>query len=236
MNKTKFLATRSDVRLAEVVGTKVIINLAEVSSVLDIGCGDGAVSKVLPDSWKYRGVDLSNSSIYKQSLADKRIEYCSPGTLNDALLKSRNADVVLLLDVLEHTKSFTELFVCAISLANKYVVVSLPNELFFLDRIRMLAGKELPAHSLDLIGLPEGFKHHFVINIEKAKYVHQETAAKHGIELSDEWQRALIAKGSFFQPFLWLLRKTTPSNLWSMGNIMIFRRIEHEMPTQAYTR
>ena len=223
MTKTRFLATRSDVRLAEIVGSEVVINLDGVKSVLDIGCGDGAAAKVLPSSWTYRGIDLSNSAIYQQSLSDDRIKYCEPNSLNDVLLKSQNADVVLLLDVLEHTRSFTELFERAMLLSNNYVVVSLPNELFFLDRLRMLAGKELPAHSLDLIDLPEGFKHQFIIDLRKATAILQRVASKSGFELSCEWQRSLLAKEKYLQPFLWLLRNTTPYSLWSMGNILVFK-------------
>ena len=65
-------------------------------------------------------------------------------------------DMVLLLDVIEHTRTFTHLF--ELALAKKNVVVSLPNELFILDRLRMLAGQELNAHSLDRLNDPEGFK------------------------------------------------------------------------------
>ena len=232
MNKTRFLATRSDVRLAEVVGSKIVINLDGINSVLDIGCGDGAASKVLPSSWEYRGIDLSNSSIYKQSLTDERIEYCEPSSLNDVLAKTKKADVVLLLDVLEHTRGFTELIQRAMLLADKYVVVSLPNELFFLDRLRMLAGKELPAHSLDLVDLPEGFKHQFIINIQKATSILEQVASQNGFKLVDEWQRALLAKGRFFQPLLWLLRKMTSPTVWSMGNIIVFERMVSTAPRE----
>lgn len=224
MSAIKLLPHRSDARLAATITSNVLMHLYKVQSVLDIGCGDGVVGTLLPKQWEYRGIDLSNSAIYKQNTSDKRILYSSPDQIDAVLGSSEPADVVLMLDVLEHTRCFTDLFELAIPMAKRYLVVSLPNELFLLDRLRLLMGKEHPAHSLDLIHLPEGFKHQYLINILKARKILSNVASRHGFDLVQEWQRALVAKNHTAQPFLWLLRHLSSAQLWSTGSVFVFER------------
>jgi 2-polyprenyl-3-methyl-5-hydroxy-6-metoxy-1,4-benzoquinol methylase len=224
MKTQKLLPHRSDARLAALVTEHIIGQLSQVQSILDIGCGDGVVGTLLPNGQQYQGIDLSNASIYKQNQEDARIIYSAPEELDTILSKCAPADAVIMLDVLEHTRTFTDLFKRAIPLANKLLIVSLPNELFILDRLRLLAGKEHPAHSLDLIDLPEGFKHQFLINISKAKNILNKIALDHGFKLSEEWVRPLIAKNKAMQPLLWITRQISSPEVWSMGSIFVFSR------------
>ena len=71
------------------------------------------------------------------------VDYVQPEEIPKIMKEDRAWDMILLLDVLEHTRDFTGLFEQAMESAKHYVVVSLPNELFLLDRLRMLAGREL---------------------------------------------------------------------------------------------
>lgn len=224
MSATKLLPHRSDTRLAATISNEILSKLNDVKSVLDIGCGDGIVGTLIPKNWRYQGIDLSNSSIYKQNYSDNRIIYSDPEQLEDILSTSDPADLILLLDVLEHTRGFSPLLECAIPLAKRYVIISLPNELFFADRLRLLAGKEHPAHSLELINQPEGFKHQYLINIIKARQILSEVASRHGFRLLVEYQRPLVAKKRFVQPGLWLLRRLSSAQLWSMGSVFVFER------------
>ena len=224
MSTFQLLPHRSDARLAATITSCVLPHLAQVQSVLDIGCGDGVVGTLLPSDWRYRGIDLSNAAIYEQNPSDKRILYSTPDQIETVLANSEAADVVLMLDVLEHTRRFCDLFERAIPLAKHYLIVSLPNELFLLDRLRLLGGKEHPAHSLDLINLPEGFKHQYLINIVKARQILLEVASSHGFSLSEEWQRPLVAKNQLAQPVLWLVRQLSSAQLWSMGSVFVFKR------------
>jgi len=182
------------------------------------------VGALLPADWRYRGIDLSNAAIYEQNASDERILYSSPDQVEAVLAGSEQADVVLMLDVLEHTRRFYDLFERAIHLARRYLIVSLPNELFLLDRLRLLAGKEHPAHSLDLIDLPEGFKHQYLINIAKARQILSGVASTQDFGLVQEWQRPLVAKNRLVQPGLWLLRQLSSAQLWSMGSVFVFER------------
>ena len=222
----KLLARRSDCRLAEEIVKQVVNELDSVGSIMDIGCGDGIVGKTIRKEISYIGVDLDDSRIYEKNNADSRIVYATSENLDEMLADANPVDLVLLLDVLEHTKDFTGLFVKATGLASKYIVVSLPNELFFLDRLRVVAGRELPAHSLDLVGLPEGFKHQFIVNINKARNVLDKSANDHGFRLLEEYRRPLISKSVYVQPLLWALRLFTSSQLWSMGSVFVYERIK----------
>ena len=224
MSILQLLPHRSDARLAATITSRVLPHLTKVQSVLDIGCGDGVVGTLLPTEWNYRGIDLSNASIYEQNASDKRILYSSPDQIDSVLAGSEPADVVLMLDVLEHTRRFSDLFERAIPLAKQYIIVSLPNELFLLDRLRLLIGKEHPAHSLDLINLPEGFKHQYLINIVKARQILSDVASRNGFKLAEEWRRPLVAKKRLAQPGLWLLRQLCSAQLWSMGSVFVFER------------
>ncbi len=224
MSTSQLLPHRSDARLAATITSSILPHLIQVQSVLDIGCGDGVVGTLLPAAWLYRGIDLSNAAIYEQNASDERILYSSPDQIEAVLAGSEQADVVLMLDVLEHTRRFCDLFEHAIPLARRYLIVSLPNELFLLDRLRLLAGQEHPAHSLDLIHLPEGFKHQYLINIAKARQILSGVASQRGFTLVAEWQRPLVAKNRLIQPGLWLLRQLSSAQLWSMGSVFVFER------------
>lgn len=224
MSILQLLPHRSDARLAATITSRVLPHLTKVQSVLDIGCGDGVVGTLLPTEWNYRGIDLSNASIYEQNASDKRILYSSPDQIDSVLAGSEPADLVLMLDVLEHTRRFSDLFERAIPLAKRYIIVSLPNELFLFDRLRLLIGKEHPAHSLDLINLPEGFKHQYLINITKALKILSDVASRNNFKMLEEWHRPLVAKNRLAQPGLWLMRKLCSAQLWSMGSVFVFER------------
>jgi hypothetical protein len=146
------------------------------------------------------------------------------GQIPDLMRSEGPWDTVLLLDVIEHTRRFTPLFELALTRANQQVVVSLPNELFFLDRLRMLRGHELNAHSLDLVDQPEGFKHQFIVNIDKARSLLSQRAEALGFNLTEEILRPLISKRRLAQPACWALQQLSSPQLWSMGSVFIFQR------------
>ena len=226
-NTAKLLSHRSDARLASLIATQILPTLSGINSILDIGCGDGIVGKLIPKDCDYRGIDLSNSAIYEQNVEDVRITYSNPKNLELTIERSDKADATLILDVLEHTKNFTDLFEHALNKSKHYSIVSLPNELFFLDRLRLLAGKEHPAHSLDLVGQPEGFKHQYLINIVKAKTLLRKAAEQHEFTFKEEWLRPLLTKNRLIQPSLRLMRLLSTSQLWSMGSIFVFEKTKN---------
>ena len=223
VHKRTLMPQRSDERLAELIATQVLPNYNS-ETILDIGCGDGIVSRHQPEGCQYTGLDISDACIYEQRHDNPKVRYVQADEIPDLMSREGLWDTVLLLDVIEHTRQFTPLFELALTRAERQVVVSLPNELFVLDRIRMLRGHELNAHSLDLLNQPEGFKHQFIINIAKARTLLSEKAAAAGFELKEEILRPLISKRMIQQPILWGMRKLCSEQLWSMGSVFIFSR------------
>jgi SAM-dependent methyltransferase len=224
MEQRIILPRRSDVRLAALIVQTWLNTNPAFHSLLDVGCGDGVVSNFLPKGSSYQGLDISEASIYRQNHEDQRIQYVSPDDVIPAIRNSPRPDAVFLLDVLEHTVPFTRLFDECLAVANHYVVVSLPNELHWADRLRMLFGKELSTHSLDLIGRPIGFKHQYIVNIAKARVRLKLQADQAGFSLEKEFLCPLLAKQQLLQPALWLMRQLSSDQLWSLASIFVFRK------------
>ena len=221
-HKRTLMAQRSDARLAELIATRILPNYTS-TTLLDIGCGDGVVSRHLPSQCEYTGLDISDACIYEQRHDNPKVRYVQADQIPDLMRSEGPWDTVLLLDVIEHTRRFTPLFELALTRANQQVVVSLPNELFFLDRLRMLRGHELNAHSLDLVDQPEGFKHQFIVNIDKARSLLSQRAEALGFNLTEEILRPLISKRRLAQPACWALQQLSSPQLWSMGSVFIFQ-------------
>ena len=222
-HKRTLMAQRSDERLAELIATQILPNYTS-TTLLDIGCGDGVVSRHLPSQCEYTGLDISDACIYEQRHDNPKVRYVQADQIPDLMRSEGPWDTVLLLDVIEHTRRFTPLFELALTRANQQVVVSLLNELFVLDRLRMLRGHELNAHSLDLVDQPEGFKHQFIVNIDKARSLLSQRAEALGFNLTEEILRPLISKRRLAQPACWALQQLSSPQLWSMGSVFIFQR------------
>ena len=222
-SKRTLMPQRSDARLAELIANQVLPRFPG-QSVLDIGCGDGVVSQSLPDSCQYSGLDICDACIYEQRHDNPNVRYVQSDQIPSLMQLEGPWDTVLLLDVIEHTRRFTPLFELALQRARQQVVVSLPNELFVLDRLRMLRGHELNAHSLDLVDQPEGFKHQFIVNIDKARSLLTQRAEVMGFELTEEILRPLISKRRLARPAFWALQQLSSPQLWSMGSVFIFQR------------
>jgi len=214
---------RSDERLAKRIAIE-ILSRYQVKSILDIGCGDGIVSEYLPQDTVYLGLDITSACIYQQKHDNPKVRYVQPDAIPDLVDREGLWDMILLFDVLEHTREFTKLFEVALKSSKQYVVVSLPNELFILDRFRMLLGQELNAHSLDLLSQPEGFKHQYIVNLNKAKKILSKVAHEYGFNLHEEVVRPLKSKNIMFQPIVSLISRVSSDQLWSQGSIFIFQK------------
>lgn len=214
---------RSDARLAVLIAKRVLTRYS-TNTLLDIGCGDGIVSEHLTPESRYTGLDIAEACIYEQSHDNPAVRYTKADEIPELMRREGPWDTILLLDVIEHTRRFTPLFELALAKAKECVVVSLPNELYFLDRLRMLKGHELNAHSLDLMAQPEGFKHQFIVNISKARILLSNIAKESGFALTEEVQRPLVTKNPLYQPALWALRRISSDQVWSLGSIFVFTR------------
>ena len=221
---TSLMPMRSDERLAQRIAVE-ILSRYEAASILDIGCGDGVVSQFLPKGANYQGLDIVDACIYEQRHDNPNVQYIGSEKIPELMQAQGPWSAVLILDVLEHTRDFTGLFSLALKRSDGCVVVSLPNELFVLDRLRMLMGHELNAHSLDLVGGPEGFKHQYIVNIDKARQILSRIASLHGFSLVEEVQRPLIPKNPLLRIPLRVVRAFSSSQFWSMGSVFIYKKL-----------
>lgn len=223
MPKRRRIKQRSDVRLAQEITLSIVNRLDSVQSILDIGCGDGVVQDFINERISYSGIDVVGACIYPVSNS-RDVQYVPGDKLFDVLEKERKRDCVLLLDVIEHEESFVGLAGKAADIANNYIVISVPNELFFLDRLRFLGGKELPAHSLTLVDLPKGFKHQYIVDTRKAEDILVKYLDKRGFILDEIYDRELTPKNYLLTPAMRLMSRLTSYRWWSMGTVFVFKR------------
>ena len=166
-------------RLAAFYAENIVRNL-KIESVIDIGCADGVVQKHLPASISYSGYD-ANAGIYEQA-NNSDITYHPVKQSSFDYVKNQ-ADAVLLFDVLEHTPDFAPYFDMAMDWAKKYVVVSLPNEFNFRNRLVFAKGQNIPCHGLQMVNKDGGHRHLWLINPESATTLLTTSAEKKGFQL-----------------------------------------------------
>ncbi len=114
-----------DPYIAEKIDVLIHCIPEDVRVIVDIGCGDGAITNVLPEKYVAIGVDRSQE-VLKHLLANAAVvssAECLP-------FKDGCADLVLSSELLEHLPD--ELFLKAISeikrISSKYVLIAVPNE------------------------------------------------------------------------------------------------------------
>ena len=98
-------------------------NVNENDTVLDIGCGNGALTyDVAKKAEKVVGIDLSeqNISIAKRKYSRENIEYIHGNALTD--LPNERFDVIILSNVLEHIDKRVEFLMSAKKLAPKFLI------------------------------------------------------------------------------------------------------------------
>jgi 2-polyprenyl-3-methyl-5-hydroxy-6-metoxy-1,4-benzoquinol methylase len=97
-------------------------------SIVDVGCGTGANLAALADGWRCRGLDASSDAV---RLAGERFPGLEVVRAEDPLERAdwlREADVVLLMDVIEHVEDDFELLsrVLGPLRAGAHVLITVP--------------------------------------------------------------------------------------------------------------
>ncbi len=121
---------------------KLILSIIEPGrSVLDIGCGDGALLSYLRQEKKVKvlGLEISQKAV---DLARARgIEVIRQDVTRDDFNLTDPFDYIIMTDVLEHVPNSEEVVLKLKGKFNKYLLINLPNSGFVVDRLRLLLGR-----------------------------------------------------------------------------------------------
>jgi SAM-dependent methyltransferase len=145
--------------------------------VLDIGCRSRELERALATSGvSYVGLDLSTSA---DAVADLGAGLPFP---------NQTADVVVALDVLEHTDAIHHSFSELCRVARRHVVLSLPNQYDATSRWLALRGRHSGKWGLPLA--PTRDRHRWMFTLDEAHDFCDHAAREQGWVLADE--RALV--------------------------------------------
>lgn len=115
------------------------------STILDIGCGNGAVIDYLSKNKnpkKIIGIDISKEAVeYVKKNGHEAYEIDISTDVFANFIKDKEFDYIIITEVLEHIQNPEILITTIKKHFTKSVFVSIPNSGFFIHRIRILFGK-----------------------------------------------------------------------------------------------
>lgn len=137
-------------------------------TILDVGCRSTNFKKALPDGVSYWGVDL----------------FLPASIIGDAQalpFTDKSFDVVVTLDVLEHTDNIHGAFAEVCRVARGFIVITLPNMYEVKNRIKFLFGKRLSG-KYELTPKPPGDRHRWFSSLNNARIFVSELGKEYGFE------------------------------------------------------
>lgn len=141
-------------------------------TVLDVGCRDGILKSYLPDTIHYAGVDL---------VEGPQVDYVC--NLEDGLpFNNESYDVVMALDVLEHTEDIWGAYAELVRVSKKAVVIILPNIYHWSLRLQYLFGIEFGKYVLSPFPIED--RHRWLTSYNSALEFANQMASNHGLTLS----------------------------------------------------
>ena len=119
---------------------RVINERGKSSSILDLGCGEGHILKMLPDSCQRYGCDISKTPL--DLINDKRI-HCVLCDLNNDFPFDLDFDVIVASEVLEHLQNPHHVLEKAKEHLAKdgLFLVTIPNVALWRHRLQLLRGR-----------------------------------------------------------------------------------------------
>jgi ubiquinone/menaquinone biosynthesis C-methylase UbiE len=145
----------------------------DVKTVLDVGCRDAAFRKHVPQRTTYVGLDLAEG----------------PGVDVAANLETGlpfpdgSFDVVVALDVLEHTERIWFVFDELVRVARTQVMVLMPNLYHWRNRIQFLFGLEASKYALP--SQPIVDRHRWLTSYRSARQFFFDKAREHQLETTE---------------------------------------------------
>lgn len=138
-------------------------NKIEYTSVCEVGCGAGEVLYQLKElngdrSISYTGYDISKDAIELAQKKNLGIDF----KLADYTQEGHDADVLLVIDVIEHLRDYFS-FLDAIVKKGKYTVFHIPLDMFVWSLFR----EQMLIESKERVGHIHNFSENFVISILK---------------------------------------------------------------------
>lgn len=136
--------------------------------VLDVGGGQSEIKKILNPEKYINANKRVYSGEHGEVLKVKEYKYATPDIECDLNrvekfpLKANSCDLIVLSQILEHLNFDAQWRIAkeAKRISRKYIIVGLPNELVYYNRIRILFG-------VPTIGVSE-FGHHYMFNVTLA--------------------------------------------------------------------
>ena len=177
--------------------------------VLDIGCGDGIIGEIVNKDVCYKGVDIG-AGCYDE-VENDNVEYIRDYESLLSYVEESNPDISILMNVLEHTFDFSDLFERALKHTKETVFVSLPNEENIHLRLSFLLGKGINSHGLEMYGKHVNHRHLWLIQIPRAESILTSIAKSYGYEMvskhyylafpSTKWKRLFYKMGMMLLPW-----------------------------------
>ena len=142
-----------------------------IASVLDVGCRDGRLRRLLPGNVRYSGCDL---------VAGEHVRYVGDV---QSITFDESFDCVIALDLLEHVDDIHALFDRLAGLADQALLVSLPNCYDLKSRLRFALRGRLGG-KYELSAAPVLDRHRWIMGYDEIRRFYSAKAMQHGFELT----------------------------------------------------
>lgn len=147
---------------------------SDTASLLDVGCRDAILKKFIPDNVEYFGMDIeSGPGVTHLGSAEDGFPFTD-----------KSVDIVVALDLLEHTNNIWFVFDELLRVAKKKVIVLLPNAYHWSFRLQYLRGKEMSKYILPSETITD--RHRWLVSYNTGSNFCHKRAEKNGWKLTSE--------------------------------------------------
>jgi len=110
----------------------------QFNSMLDVGCGSGALMSALRKKCKCEGIDISKTALQQAKRKGLKVKHTD---LDQGLPPGKNSfELVTAVQVLQHSFEPSVLLKEMSRVSKKYVAISIPNHLWWKFRLKMFFG------------------------------------------------------------------------------------------------